>query len=566
MINKQDTTIPALWDGSTPVNSNDAKAELLNSFFYECFNHSFPPLGDPVPLDPETCPASILCSEEEILDLLCSLDGNKSTGLDEISAVMLKQTAVSIAPSLTKLFNLSIATGSFPSDWKCARITPIFKSSDSSLPNNYRPISILSIASKLLEKHVHSLVFQQLNDNCPISKFQWGFMPRRSTISALCSLTYDWLKELDNGNEICSIFFDLRKAFDSVPHVHLINKLSSLPLCPHILQWIHSYLSERSQVVAVGGELSSVKNVVSGVPQGSVLGPLLFIIYIDDVVTRISSSSSISLYADDIALYRSITSPTDYAVLQADISAIATWVEEERHLKLHADKCHFMLISRKRTCSIAPPALFVKAGTPLQQVNSAKYLGILVTSDLSWSEHIARICSKTRKLIGLMYRRFHYCSPELLLRLYKAFIRPHLEYAPQVWDPHLVKDIELLEKTQRFALRVCCKDWSATYLDLLDLCQVPSLSNRRRAAKMCQLYKIVHRLVDCEKAPVVRRSLQYSCRRSNPIQIQTLLAHTSQYQFSFYPHSISLWNNLSISNDSLLSLAHFKYSVDEYNN
>ena len=218
--------------------------------------------------------------------------------------------------------------------------------------------------------------------------------------------------------------------------MHLINKLSSLPLCPRILQWIHSYLSERSQVVAVGGELSSVKNV-SGVAQGSILGPLLFIIYIDDVVTRISSSSSISLYADDIALYCSITSPTDYAVLQADISAIATWVEEERHLKLHADKCHFMLISRKRTCSIAPPALFVKAGTPLQQVNSAKYLGVLVTSsDLSGSEHIARICSKTRKLIGLLYPRFHYCSPELLLRLYKAFICPHLEYVPQVWDPH----------------------------------------------------------------------------------------------------------------------------------
>ena len=149
----------------------------------------------------------------------------------------------------------------------------------------------------------------------------------------------------------------------------------------------------------------------------------------DDVVTQISPSSSISLCADDIALYRSIRSPADYIVLQADITAITTWVEEERHLKLHADKCHLMLISRKRTCSVNPP-LFAKAGTPLQQVNSVKYLGVLLTSDLSWSEHITRTCSKTRKLIGLLYRRFHHCSPELLLTLYKAFIRPHLEYAP----------------------------------------------------------------------------------------------------------------------------------------
>ena len=472
---------------------------------------------------------------------------------------MLKQTAVSITPSLTKLFNCSIASGMFPSDWKCARITPIFKSSDSSLPNNYRPISILSIASKLLEKHIHSLVFQHLNDMHPISKFQWGFMPRRSTTSALCSLTHEWLKELDDGNEICSIFFDLRKAFDSVPHTHLIDQLSCLNLCPHILQWIHSYLSDRSQVVAIGGELSSVKKVVSGVPQGSVLGPLLFTIYINDVVNQISPSSSISLYADDIALYRSIRSPADYVILQADITAIATWVEEVRFLKLHADKCHFMLVSRKRTCSIAPPPLFAQAGTPLQQVNTAKYLGVLLTSDLSWNEHIARICSKTRKLIGLFYRRFHHCSPELLLTLYKSFIRPHLEYAPQVWDPHLVKDIDLLEKTQKFALRVCCKDWSAPYCDLLDRCQISSLSSRRRTAKLCHLYKVIYRLADCENAPVAHRALQYSCRRSNQAQIQTLFAQSSQYQFSFYPHSISLWNSLVINNESLSSLATFKY-------
>ena len=163
------------------------------------------------------------------------------------------------------------------------------------------------------------------------------------------------------------------------------------------------------------------------------------------------------------------------------------------------------------------------------------------------------------RLIGLFYRRFHHCSPELLLTLYKSFIRPHLEYAPQVWDPHLVKDIDLLEKTQKFALRVCCKDWSAPYCDLLDRCQLSSLSSRRRTAKLCHLYKVIYRLVDCENAPVAHRALQYSCRRSNQAQIQTLFAQSSQYQFSFYPHSISLWNSLVINNESLSSLATFKY-------
>ena len=338
---------------------------------------------------------------------------------------------------------LSLATGSFPSEWKCARITPIFKSSDSSLPQNYRPISILPIVSKLLEQHIHSLVSKHLADNSPISTFQWGFMPRRSAISALCSLSHEWSQELDSGNEVCSVFFDLRKAFDSVPHIHLLDKLATVNLCPHLLQWIQSYLSNRSQVVAVGGELSTTKSVMSGVPQGSVLGPLLFVVYIDDVANRISSLSSISLYADDIALYRSIRSPADYPILQSDITAIETFIEDEKHLKLNENKCSFMLISRKRSRTTTTP-LFIKSNCALEQVDSVKYLGVVLTSDLTWTEHINRICSKTRKLIGLMYRRFHHCHPDLMVTLYKAFIRPHLEYAPQVWDPRLIKDVELL--------------------------------------------------------------------------------------------------------------------------
>ena len=160
-----------------------------------------------------------------------------------------------------------------------------------------------------------------------------------------------------------------------------------------------------------------------------------------------------------------------------------------------------------------------------------------------------------------MYRRFHHCHPDLMLRLYKAFIRLHLEYAPQAWDPYLAKDIELLERTQKFALRVCCKDWSASYCDLLKCCQVPSLSDRRRIAKMCHLYKIIYGIADCEMAPITHRALNYSSHRSNSVQIQNLFAQTSQFQFSFYPHSISLWNNLPLNSDPLLSLSFFKRSL-----
>ena len=395
LIRREESSIPALKNGPTLATSNSDKALLLNEFFYSCFNDSFRPLTEPTRLDPSKCPPHLLCTEEEVMDLLLSLDPAKSTGPDKISATMLRSTAVLIAPSLTKLFNLSIASGRFPTDWKCARITPIFKSGDSALACNYRPISILPIVSKVLERHIYRVLFDFLATNSPISIHQWGFMPNRSTVSALCTLTHDCLKSLDDGKEICSVYFDLRKAFDTVPHVPLLNKLTNLQLDRHVLTWIQSYLVNRSQVVAVGGVQSSSVPVISGVPQGSVLGPLLFLIYINDVTSLMSAPSKLTLFADDMTLYRTISSPADYIVLQSDITAISTWVAGN-HLELNSNKCCFMLISHKRSRSIPPPTLYIDSNTALTQVNSVKYLGIQLTCDLS---HITIICTGKKYLL-----------------------------------------------------------------------------------------------------------------------------------------------------------------------
>ena len=193
---------------------------------------------------------------------------------------------------------------------------------------------------------------------------------------------------------------------------------------PFIVQWIHSYLTCRSQLVVVDGEQSPILPVISGVPQGSVLGPLLFLIFINDVVHQISPRSAMSLFADDIALYRPICSLEDYIILQNDVTATVDWVVNSL-LSLQPAKCCYMVISRKRSLRLPPPPILVE-NTPLLLVNSVKYLGIQINSDLSWCPHVTNLCNKTRRLIGLLYRRFYkHAASSTLLQLYKSFIRPH---------------------------------------------------------------------------------------------------------------------------------------------
>ena len=209
------------------------------------------------------------------------------------------------------------------------------------------------------------------------------------------------------------------------------------------------------------------------------------------VSTNALSNSSMSLYADDLLLYRTIQSPSDYQTLQAEINALSDWISAHK-LQLNCDKCKCMLVTRKRDSTM--PTVLLISGQPLERVYSYKYLGILLTSDLSWSAHISTICSKARQQIGMLYHKFYrYSDVDTLKQLCVAFIRPHLEYATAVWD--LSKDKQELESVQRFACRVCTKSWDDAYCDMLHTLNIPLLSERRKLLKMCHLYKIIHGLL-----------------------------------------------------------------------
>ena len=316
-------------------------------------------------------------------------------------------------------------------------------------------------------------------------------------------------------------------------------------------------------MVVVGGASSSALPVLSGVPQGSVLGPLLFLIYINDVTEVISIESSLTLFADDMAVYRPIQTILDFSALQLDISAISTWINNN-FLSLQPAKCCAMLISRKQSGTGALHPLYVE-GVPLPFVTSVRYLGVLLTEHLSWSEHVSALNAKAKQSIGVLFRNFYKnAQPSTLLKLYLAYIRPHFEYCSPVWDPHLRKDIDLLERAQKCGLRVCLKDWTSSYNDLLRKGNIQTLSKRRNVANLAHIHKIVHDLTDFPEAPVSRRTFHYNSRADNSLSLVPFRCKSSQYLHSFFPKAVKGWNSLPVEIVSLQTTQSFKRVVNTF--
>ena len=268
------------------------------------------------------------------------------------------------------------------------------------------------------------------------------------------------------------------------------------------------------------------------------------------------------MYADDIALYQIIQSPEDYLLVQHDINAVSEWITAN-YLALNYRKCCHLLFSRKRSPTLPVAPLEVN-GNFVKQVNEYKYLGVILTSDMSWSSHISAISSKTRKLIGVLYRKFYlYSEPHTLLRLYQSLIRPHLEYACSVWDPHLKKDIERLEGVQKFGLKVCLKRWRCGYEELLQLANLPTLVTRRKCLKLCLFYNMVNRLATFPNIPTVFRSTPYgnSIRSINSSSMVQPRAHSNFYSNSFFPSCTSLWNSLPSDVSAISTLPVFKRAI-----
>ena len=358
-----------------------------------------------------------------------------------------------ITHSLVPLYKNSLISASFSFDWKLSRVTPVFKKGNPCDMNNYRPISLLSIPGKILEAVVCNSINDHLQSHNLLSRNQWGFRKNRSTEGLLLRMTETWKSALDQGLVVGVLFVDLRKAFDSVNHSILLEKLKATGISGSLLSWIANYLSNRSQFVQTSGKKSVLQPVKYGVPQGSILGPRLFSIYVNDLPESMSYGD-LYMFADDTTVY-TIGKDTDMIIssLQCILSQLHIWCTANR-LIAHESKTEAMLISR--SVFIGPlPAL--RYGTKTTKFkSSSKCLGLIIDNKLSWQDHIRNVCNLFHKKIADL-KQIKFLPQNTLESIYFNSIIPSVVYNIVVWgsvSPSLMEDIERIHMR---ALRIVCK-------------------------------------------------------------------------------------------------------------
>ncbi|KAJ3645915.1 hypothetical protein Zmor_023534 [Zophobas morio] len=421
------------------------------------------------------CLSGICFSYDLIKDKLHKLDTTKSPGPDGISAKILKECGSSLARPLCMLMKQSFRSGRLPNDWKTATITPVFKKGDKFNAANYRPISLTSVVVKLIECIIYDQLVAFLT---VIPREQHGFTPGKSIATNLLCCLDNWTRELDSGGSVDIAYFDFSKAFDRVPKRRLLLKLRHYGIQDSLLRWIESFLSDRIFKVKVGDMFSSPFPVLSGVPQGSVLGPLLFLAYVSDIKDCLISPWA--MYADDLKIYNICS---NYEVLTKDIATIYNW-SLKWLLPINADKCNILYLG-----SDNPKQTYYINGTELTKCVSLSDMGVIVTSTLTWSEHITKVVKKANKILYLLGKTFAKADVNTVTKLYKTYVRPILEYANCVWVPTLQRDINLLESVQRRATRIPYGQVRPSYPDRLNLMKLPSLADRRVRGDMLTTFQ-----------------------------------------------------------------------------
>ena len=406
--------------------------------------------------------------------MLKSSNVNKACGPDGICGRILKNCAGSLAYPLSLIYKLSYNTGIIPQEWKMANVVPVFKKGSKHLVENYRPISLTCLVMKIFEK----IIRNELMARC--SNFthpnQHGFLPQKSCTTQMISFTESIAFALNQSIRTDVVYFDFAKAFDSVNHDIILQKLKNqFNVDGSLLKFFVNYLKDRKQNVVISGCSSDFVNVRSGVPQGSILGPLLFVIFINDMIDCVSTGTYIALYADDTKIWRQVTSLNDQYMLQNDIDALAKWANKNK-MKFHPDKCKVVPIAPygqglrdyfDKNFPMKYTYFYHLGDEELEFVESEKDLGVFVTSTMSWEPQVNYLYSKASSRLGLVKRAIHFIKcPKQKQAFYTAVVRSLFEHCVQVWRPSSDTEIYKLERIQKRAVKWILSEQNFSYNDV----------------------------------------------------------------------------------------------------
>ena len=493
--------------------------------------------------------------------ILCALQ-YEAPGPDGITSTMLKHTAAQVAFPLSLIFNISLHEGKIPDDWKRANIVPIHKSGDIGCIKNYRPISLCSVVGKLLERVVTKNVVEYMKTSGLISPQQHGFVSGHSCTTLLTKVCHHWTQILDQRSppDVDVIFLDWSKAFDKVSHSILLSKLHQYGICGKVWHWISSFLLDRYQCVQFRGASSSWVSVNSGVPQGSVLGPLLFNLFVLDLPNHVQSS--LPQYADDTLLYRAIHSENDINIIQSDLNNIVEWCNTNK-MSLNPDKCKVMRLSRRRSADRCQPSYNI-FNRPLAVVQNYKYLGIMISSDMKWGDQVKYVSSRVSKLMGFIKRLVQCNDSKILVKLYITLCRPILEYGIPAWYPYQVGHLNCLERIQKRLARTCipAPRGVLSYNYRLAMLGLPSICNRYNFLAISFTAKCFYGKYDINPFDYV----SINPRHSEILKFRHNYARTDTYKFTVFNRFPVLFDQIpnNISNQLLFSLTGFLHDLKQH--
>ena len=538
--------------------SDMEKAEVLNEFFASVFakenTNNIPDISQ--------CSKSngisvidIIITPAAVEKKLHDLNQFKAQGPDSIPPKVLKELSKELAVPLSMIFNKSLETGKVPFDWKLADVTAIFKKGSKAEPGNYRPVSLTCIACKVLESIIRDVIISHFNDNDLFAVCQHGFRSKRSCMSQLLEVMEDLVTMIENKFPIDIIYLDFRKAFDTVPHERLLKKMEAYGIVGKLLNWVRDFLSNRKQRVRVGNCMSSEKDVKSGIPQGSILGPVLFTIFINDLPDEVTSFCKI--FADDTKIY---DKSDNHKTLQDNLYCLQKW-SERWNLYFNVDKCKVLHVGKNN-----PEHEYnMKINEEYRLIHKCeeeKDLGVIFDKDLLFDAHIQKSINKANQMVGLIKRTFLFLNKEIFLKLYKAMVRPHLEYGNIIWYPHFKRQSVSIERVQRRATKLLQECYNMSYEDRLGYLNLHSLKGRRTRGDLIEAFKIFHQLTDLQWDYFFEDAKSDKTRNPEG-KVFINQFHTNMGKSMFSNRVATNWNNLSYALKFANSTNAFKNLLDQ---